>query len=69
MIRLFACIFLLLTGCYYPNAKDEWRCIGGLTYMKVNGTWVQIDGHFYVSFKDGPIKCDEDSTAQREAGT
>jgi hypothetical protein len=52
---------LLLAGCGEHREKHEWKCIGGITHERVNGAWVQIDGHPYMNFKDGPIKCSEEA--------
>lgn len=68
MKAVLICVVLVVTACgidaKQPNT--EWKCIGGLTYEKLNGAWVQIDGHPLINFKDGPIKCVEDSPDAKE---
>lgn len=63
MIRLLMCA-ALLAGCS-PVPSEEWKCVAGLTYRMTNGAWVQMDGHMWVGYRDGPIKCD--STSDRGA--
>lgn len=54
-MRLSAFALILLAGCGVEH--HDWKCIGGLTHERINGAWVLLDGHVYLAFKDGPIKC------------
>jgi hypothetical protein len=60
-MRILVLAFLLLAGCSDKSEapQTEWRCIGGKTHEKVNGAWVQLDGHPYLNFRNGPIPCSE----------
>lgn len=58
---LCALALLALSACTkWESHQPRFRCINGLLHVQFGSeAWVQADGHNYIGFTDGPMKCAE----------